>query len=107
MNVKILKLLTGEELIGDLDISALETHGIVRLVKPLLLFMHVDHETRTQRLLMTPYMQYSTAPEQVELTAASLLLAPLDPIDQLVDDYTEAVGGIVTPRKQIIRPAGM
>lgn len=101
MDVKIFKLLNGEELIAELD---REEGGVLFLRKPLGLGMQVDHERQKQTLVFVPYMPYSSATEEVVIPASSLLMEPLTPVDSLANDYAEATGGIIAPRRTLIRP---
>jgi hypothetical protein len=86
MNVKIVKLVNGDEIICDLE----ETKTKLKVSKPLLLAFQEN------RLVFVPFMQYTTAMEGFELQHASVLFVT-DPVDSLINDYQMATSQILTP----------
>ena len=86
MNIKIIKLTNGDEIICDLE----ETKAKLKVKKPLLLAFQKN------RLVFVPFMQYTTAMEGFELQHASVLFVT-DPVDSLINDYQMATSQIVTP----------
>lgn len=98
MDVKVFKLLTGEELIAKVSANA---DGYWHLTKPL--GIGIDHQQ--QRLVFVPYMPYTSASEEIIIAASSLLFEPVTPIDSITNDYLEATGSVIAPRKSIIRPS--
>jgi hypothetical protein len=86
MNVKIVKLVNGDEIICDLE----ETKTKLKVTKPLLLAFQEN------RLVFVPFMQYTTAMEGFELQHASVLFVT-DPVDSLINDYQMATSQILTP----------
>jgi hypothetical protein len=86
MNVKIVKLVNGDEIICDLE----ETKTKLKISKPLLLAFQEN------RLVFVPFMQYTTAMEGFELQHASVLFVT-DPVDSLINDYQMATSQILTP----------
>ncbi len=86
MNVKIIKLVNGDEIICDLQ----ETKTKLKINKPLLLAFQEN------RLVFVPFMQYTTAMEGFELLPTSVLFVT-DPVDSLINDYQMATSQIVTP----------
>ncbi len=86
MNIKIIKLANGDELICDLE----ETKTKLKVKKPLLLAFQEN------RLVFVPFMQYTTAMEGFELLPASVLFVT-SPVDSLINDYQMATSQIVTP----------
>ncbi len=99
MEVKVFKLYTGEELIAQLE---KEEDGMLFLRKPL--GIGIDHEQG--RLVFVPYMHYTSASEEIVMPVSSLLFEPLTPVDSIANDYANAVGAVVAPRRSIIRPVG-
>lgn len=98
MNVKILKLVNGDEVICDLE----ETKTKYKLNKPLLLAFQEN------RLVFVPFMQYTKATEGFEMNPVGVLFVT-DPVDSLVNDYQMATSQILTPpqaaskKKSILR----
>lgn len=86
MNIKIVKLVNGDELICDLK----ETKVKYEVKKPLLLAFQEN------RLVFVPFMQYTTAMEGFELQPANVLFVT-DPVDSLINDYQMATSQIITP----------
>lgn len=86
MNIKIIKLTNGDELICDLE----ETKTKLKIKKPLLLAFQEN------RLVFVPFMQYTTAMEGFELLPTNVLFVT-DPVDSLINDYQMATSQIVTP----------
>ena len=86
MNIKIVKLVNGDEIICDLE----ETKTKLKVKKPLLLAFQEN------RLVFAPFMQYTAAMEGFDLQPASVLFVT-DPVDSLVNDYQTATSQILTP----------
>jgi len=86
MNIKIIKLVNGDEIICDLE----ETKTKLKVKKPLLLAFQEN------RLVFVPFMQYTNATEGFELSNASVLFVT-NPVDSLVNDYQMATSQILTP----------
>ena len=86
MNIKIVKLNNGDEIICDFE----ETKTKLKIKKPLLLAFQEN------RLVFVPFMQYTTAMEGFELLATSVLFVT-DPVDSLINDYQMATSQILTP----------
>lgn len=86
MNIKIVKLVNGDELICDLE----ETKAKLKIKKPLLLAFQEN------RLVFVPFMQYTTAMDGFDLQPANVLFVT-DPVDSLVNDYQMATSQILTP----------
>lgn len=101
MEIKILKLLNGEEIIGRIE---QDNDGMITVSKPLGLGMQVDHARQQQKLVFVPYMPYSSATEEVILPATSLLIEPVTPLDSIINDYCEATGTIFAPARKLITP---
>jgi len=99
-DVKICKMITGEEIIGN--ITKFED-GVLYIKKPLAI--GINHQEG--KLVFVPYMPYTSAVEEVLLPSSSLLHEPLAPVESLVNDYLEATEQkvkIFVPGKNIVRP---
>lgn len=98
MNIKIVKLVNGDEVICDLE----ETKAKLKIKKPLLLAFQEN------RLVFVPFMQYTSAMEGFELMQSSVLFVT-DPVESLINDYQSATSQIITPpqvaggKKSILR----
>lgn len=99
-NVKVFKLITGEEIIGNL--TGVED-GMLYVKKPLAI--GINHQEG--KLVFVPYMAYTTGSEEVLIHSTGLIHQPLDPVDSLVSDYLEATGQkpkIFMPGKKVVSP---
>ena len=90
MNIKIVKLNNGDEIICDLE----ETKTKLKIKKPLLLAFQEN------RLVFVPFMQYTTAMEGFELLPSSVLFVT-DPVESLINDYQMATSQILTPPQAV------
>jgi hypothetical protein len=93
MNIQVVKLVNGEEIIADI----VETENTIELIDPMLI--GVDN----QRLIFIPYMQYTEACKGFVLEKSHVILVS-PPVESLIDDYHRATNKpqILTPRKSII-----
>lgn len=96
MNIKILKFKNGDEVICELQETKGKSGTVYRCISPLLVGFN---ETR---LVFIPFMQYTTATQEFEVNADSVLFVT-EPVEQLITDYQNATSKIVTPRKGILR----
>ena len=96
-DIRVLKLVTGEELIGVVAETA--SGWLVR--QPLAL--GINHQEG--KLVFVPYMPYTSAGEEVHIYRDSLLQEPTFPVESITNDYLEATGQkpkIFMPSKQPI-----
>ena len=101
MDVKVFKMLTGEEVIGELT----KFEGEMLFIKHPL-GLAINHEEG--RLVFVPYMPYTSAPEEIVVPVTSLLIEPLVPIESIAEDYKNTIQKIFQkvfiPERSIIRP---
>lgn len=86
MNIKIIKLVNGDEIIGDIE----ESKTKVLVKKPFLLAFQEN------RLVFVPFLQYTTAMEEVEVFLSSVMII-VPPVDSLINDYQMASNQLITP----------
>ena len=91
MNVQVVKLTTGEEIISDLT----ENETSVDMVEPMLVAV------QDNRLVFIPYMQYTSAAKSVTVDKKHIMFI-VTPVDSLVDDYESATAKVTKPRKSIV-----
>lgn len=96
MNVKILKFKNGDEVICDLEEIKAKAGLMYKCRNPLLVGFN------DTRLVFIPFMQYTTATQEFEVSADSVLFVT-EPVESLITDYQNATSKIVTPRKGILR----
>jgi len=99
--VKVLRLITGEEIIGEVE--KIE-HEVIYLKYVLGIAM----DQQNQRLVFVPFMPYTNAPQELVVPFSSLMFEPLAPVDSIANDYNEVIAKIhnriIAPTRSIIRP---
>jgi hypothetical protein len=90
MNVQVVKLITGEEIIADVS----------RNKDKLVLTNAMLVAVQEGRLVFIPYMQYTDASKEFELSESHVMFATI-PVDSLIDDYESATTKVTKPRKSI------
>ena len=91
MNVQVVKLTTGEEIISDLT----ENETSVDMVEPMLVAV------QDNRLVFIPYMQYTSAAKFVTIDKKHIMFI-VTPVDSLIDDFDNATAKVTKPRKSIV-----
>jgi hypothetical protein len=91
MNVEVVKLVTGEELISDVE----HTETGVTCKNPMLVAV------QDGRLVFIPYMQYTFAAKLLTLKSKDIMFV-VTPVDTIIADYENATAEITKPRKSII-----
>ena len=96
-NIKIIKLLTGEELIGDV-----EDKGLSYSVKNAVLIALVPSRTNPQQpsIGLAPWMPYAEN-EPVMISKQSIVYEA-KPIKEMINNYNSIFGGIITPPKTLL-----
>lgn len=92
MEVKLIKLITGEDILAGIEMYA---ESYIQVSKPMSLAMHPEKGLVLMKF--TPYAKTDT----VNFDRTSILCI-LDPQDVIADQYKEMVGAIITPRQGII-----
>lgn len=99
-NLKILRLSTGEEIIGEV----LEQNVTKVLIKNpvLIVVMPSKSDPKNPSVGFAPFMQWS---EDKSLTLnANHVITIATPINEFVNQYNGMFGGIVVPNSKIITP---
>jgi hypothetical protein len=91
MNVEVVKLITGEELISDVEHTK---SGVI--CKNAMLVAVQDG-----RLVFIPYMQYTSAAKLLTLKSKDIMFV-VTPVDTIITDYENATAEITKPRKSIV-----
>ena len=90
MNVQVVKLTTGEEIIAE----------VVDHVHEVVLNNAMLVAVQDGRLVFIPYMQYTTAAKEVIIDKKHIMFV-VTPVESLVDDFNNAIQTVTTPRKSI------
>ena len=92
MAVKIIRLTTGEEIIGQLKETAfgLEIQDVAILIP-----------TQQNSLGLAPFMAYSDASKGMELKHDNVMFI-VNPVKDLENQYNHMFGKLLTPEKKII-----
>lgn len=96
MNIKILKLITGEEIIGEV---AFEDETLITLKNPLAIVIRPSQDGFT-----FGFMPWCSLIEGERLVSIGLsnVVTMGNPTDEVKNTYSSMFGGIVTPPKQLI-----
>lgn len=94
MSVKILKLLTGEEIIGEVES---ETKNFVTLKNPLAIMLRPSQEGFTFGFV--PWCNLMEGSKQISFDK---IVVMGEASDDVKNTYNSMFGGIVTPPKQLI-----
>jgi hypothetical protein len=99
MNVKYIKLLNGEELIAEVVTEDLKTtiKNPIRLV-----LMPSKADPKNPQVGLAPWAEFSDDKEIV--LDRSHILAIMNPIQEIVNQYNAIFGGIVAPSSKLILP---
>jgi hypothetical protein len=96
-NIKIIKLLTGEELIGDI-----EDKGLSYSVKNAVLIALVPSRNNPQQpsIGLGPWLPYAEN-EPVMISKQSIVYEA-KPVKEMINNYNSIFGGIITPPKTLL-----
>lgn len=96
-NVKVIKLISGEEIIADIDESI---EGLVILKKPLLIMM-VPNQNNQFGIGLAPFCPY--AKDEVVPIRAGAIVTIFEPDTGMKNEYNVRFGsGLVVPESKII-----
>lgn len=100
MSVKIIKLITGEELLGEILPSS---EAICKVKNPVrIVVMPNKIDPKTPNIGFAPWAEFSDDKE-FELDK-SHVLAIMTPINEFVNQYNTMFGGLVVPKSNLIIP---
>lgn len=100
MSVKIIKLITGEELLGEILPSS---EVICKVKNPVrIVVMPNKIDPKTPNIGFAPWAEFSDDKE-FELDK-SHVLAIMTPINEFVNQYNTMFGGLVVPKSNLIIP---
>lgn len=99
-NLKILRLSTGEEILGEITE---ENTSQVKVKNPVRIMMVPSKaDPQNPNIGFAPFMQWS---EEKELTLnANHVIVTATPITEFVNQYNSMFGGIVVPKSGLITP---
>lgn len=102
--VRILRLVTGELLMGEFTVQPnLENTVFLKDVAQLV-EVPPQQQGQPAGLAMIPFMPFTKATEVVELTATNIVINA-EPVDELLQQYQQQFNKIITPGKpEIIAP---
>lgn len=99
-NVKILKMISGEELLGEVvkeTDTHLEVKNVVRIV-----IMPTTSNPKNPTVGFAPWADFS---DETEFTIHKAhVIVTMKPVKQFVNQYNSMFGGIVTPASKLIIP---
>ena len=99
-NLKIIRMLTGEELIAEVLDEAGSNIKVKNALRIVVMPSKTDPNAPTVGL--APYLQFS---EDKELTLnKNCVITTASPITEFVNQYNSAFGGLVVPNSKLITP---
>lgn len=99
-NLKIVRLLTGEEILGDVQGT---TNEQITMIDPVrILLIPSKNDPQTPSVAFAPLSQWATDRE-VHLNRSHVLTV-LNPVPEFVNQYNAQFGGIIVPETKIITP---
>lgn len=100
MSVKIIKLITGEELLGEILPSS---EVICKVKNPVrIVVMPNKIDPKTPNIGFAPWAEFSDDKEFI--LDKSHVLAIMTPINEFVNQYNTMFGGLVVPKSNLIIP---
>ena len=100
-NVKIIKLITGEELLGEVADNHIE--NIVILKNPVrIVVMPNKIDPKTPNIGFAPWAEFTD--DKAFVLDKSHILAIMNPIKEFVNQYNSMFGGLVLPTGNLITP---
>lgn len=97
MEIAIVRLTTGEELIGEYNPDPGTERDEIEIVNPFIIIPTGDGKISTMQ-----YMPYAKNVARGLLISKQFVMFVVVPHEQLVDGYREMTGQIITPPSQII-----
>lgn len=100
MSIKIIKLITGEELLGEILPSS---EVICKVKNPVrIVVMPNKIDPKTPNIGFAPWAEFSDDKEFI--LDKSHVLAIMTPINEFVNQYNTMFGGLVVPKSNLIIP---
>jgi predicted enzyme related to lactoylglutathione lyase len=93
MTIKLIRLTSGEEVIATITD---ESNDSITFEKPVALYAAEEG-----KLGFMPYVPYTKAEDGLTIKGVHILFT-VDPVDDVLNQYKEATGSIVTPNQGII-----
>ena len=101
-NIKIIKLITGEELLAEVTISSPIPNSITMKNPVRIVVMPNKLDPKTPNVGFAPWAEFSED-KSFELDKAHIL-AIINPIKEFVNQYNTMFGGLVVPSSNLIIP---
>lgn len=99
MNLKIIKLVTGEDLLADVAENTIAT---VTFKNPVRIVVVPTKDPRTPSVGFAPWGEFSSD-KQFTIDKANILYI-MAPIQEFINQYNTMFGGIVAPSSKLIIP---
>ena len=101
VNVKIIKLITGEELLGEVTDYHIEDN--ILLKNPVrIVVMPNKIDPKTPNIGFAPWAEFTD--DKTFVLDKSHILAIMNPIKEFVNQYNSMFGGLVLPTGNLITP---
>jgi hypothetical protein len=97
MNIKIIRLVTGEDVIGNITS---EDNKFVEISKSFVIIPTQSAPGQPVKLMLTPYMPYSKD-DKVKISADKIITT-IEPKDEILKSYQQNTSSIITGKPNLI-----
>lgn len=94
MNLQVIRLLNGEEIIGEVE-KGIVNLGYTSVKRPMVILF----DANTNNLMIRPWAIFTQQDATYDLNNTTVVFAA-EPIDELKNLYQQALGKLITPPKQ-------
>jgi hypothetical protein len=94
-NIKLLKLITGEEILCEVLTSNADTIEIVRQVS--IVVMPNPANPKASQIGLGPWMQFSDPDESIHIRRSALVCNPIDPRNEFIAEYGKTFSKLEIP----------
>ena len=103
--VKVVRLSTGELLIGEMFVRPNTPETIIMRNVGQLVELPPNPQQPDQQgqLAMVPFLPFTSAVEETELVFANVVVL-LNPVPQVLENWQKQFGKVITPTQQILQP---
>lgn len=102
-NIKIIKLITGEEIIAEVLEDNKESEGNIKIKNPLrVVVMPSRSDPKTPTVAFAPWAEFCD--EKTFILDKKHLLIVSSPVQEFINQYNSLYGGIVAPSTKLILP---
>lgn len=100
-NIQVVKLISGEEIIGSIEDIEIEGKPVIKITKPaIILLMPKEDNPNEAQIALAPWVPY--ADEGGVFLMVHAVTAIIMPKAEIVNEYTRITSSIIQPDKKIV-----